>query len=314
MDRTIGLSPCFLPAKRRRSCVQHLNMSDQTADGSVSSDRNDSSGIERASSKAAAVNGARESESARDVPPSPIEGYQEDLGEVVVGIRHLLNGNESLNSQVSQMDLRLTQTQMDLEGLVTRSTNNNKHLKSLLMSSQDVRRLEELIQQLARQREAAAVAQEHMREREPPEREAEAEIQRLNEELERYKQQHGSLEALGLQVAAKKEELAVLETRYTSVIARLHERAEDLQKLRQDHLELDMRIDHALSEKCKAVETNLALSAATFAQTGRPPVTKMNRITSMLRNQNTNGRRVVSLNVADNYGFTPSNNSDDGSE
>ncbi|CAR24833.1 KLTH0G05324p [Lachancea thermotolerans CBS 6340] len=289
-------------------------MSEQAPDEKVPSSGSGLSEISRASSEDAAVNGAYGSEDARDVPPSPIEGYQEDLGEVVVGIRHLLDGNESLNSQVSQMDLRLTQTQLNLEGLVTRSTNNNKHLKSLLMSSQDVRRLEELIQQLARQQDAAVAAQEHAREREPPEHGAAAEVQRLNEELGRFKEQHGSLEALGLQVVAKKQELAVLETRCASATARLHERAEDLQKLRQDHLELDMRIDYALREKYKAVETNLALSAATFTQAGRPPVTKMNRITSMLRNQHTNGRRVVSLNVADNYGFTPSNNSDDGSD
>lgn len=265
--------------------------------------------------------GSNVSSSSQDVdrPPRPTEEQEDEIGAIIVGIRRLIDGNELLNSRVSHMDSRLTQTQLELEGLVTRSSNNNKHLKSLLISSQDVRRLQELIQQLSEQQE---FERERSREIErsgsaaadAAAAESAAEISRLSEELDKFKHEFGSLETLVERVAAKKQELAVLEAQHANMVTRLQDRAQDLERLRQDHLELDSRIDRALFEKCKAVETNLAVSATAFASSYGPPVTKMNRITSMLRNQDSNGRRVMSLNVTDSYDYTPSNNSDDNSE
>ncbi|SCV03497.1 LAME_0H10902g1_1 [Lachancea meyersii CBS 8951] len=260
---------------------------------------NVSSGGSRGSER---VERALERLSRDEEPPRGTVVYEDDISEILVGIKRLIVGHDSLNSQVQQMDSKTAQTQLDLKSLVTRSANNNRHLQDLLVSNQEGR---------SRGRAVGELSQSTI-----PDQAESDEINRLRQELELYKQQHAHLTAINAQIAQKQHELADVQTQCALVVAKLAEMQREFEKLQRDHKELDAQIDRTLLEKCKAVENNLAVSAASFLPSKIPtssvPMTKMNQITSMLRKNQTNGRRVVSLNAADSMlSYAPSNNSED---
>ncbi|CEP63721.1 uncharacterized protein LALA0_S09e01002g [Lachancea lanzarotensis] len=242
-------------------------------------------------------------------PPRSKLGYEDDISEIVVGIKRLLAGHDNLNAQVQRMDSKVAQTQIDLEGLVSRSANNNKHLQHLLLSKKEVQKRGDVVQENSKSFTAAENGGESF-----------LEVQRLRQELDLYKQQNGQLMELNTQISQKQAIVSELETQHRLVVARLTEAQREFEILRQDHKILVEQLDHALLEKCKAVENNLAISGAAFMPSKASvstalPMTKMNRITSMLRQKQPNGRRVVSLNVADSMrSDEPSNNSDDNGE
>ncbi|SCU88610.1 LAFA_0E13630g1_1 [Lachancea sp. 'fantastica'] len=250
-----------------------------------------------------------DSHSAGEEPPRSRVVYEDDISEMVVGIKRLLAGHDNLNAQVQRMDSKVAQTQVDLEGLVSRSANNNKHLQHLLLSKKEVQKQGVKEQEISKSPSAAENGKDSF-----------FEIQRLRQELDLYKQQNGQLTDLNTKIAQKQTALSDLQTQYELVVAKLIEAQREFEKLRQEHQSLDKQIDQALMEKCKAVENNLAVSGAAFlppktSKSSALPMTKMNRITSMLRQNQPNGRRVVSLNIADNVRADgPSNNSEDDAE
>ncbi|SCV05620.1 LANO_0H11496g1_1 [Lachancea nothofagi CBS 11611] len=253
-----------------------------------------------------------------DQPPQTDVVYHDDMNEIIVGIKRLVVSHDSLNTQVQQMDTKVARTQIDLDGLVTRSTNNNKHLQSLLLSTQDVRKLQELLEQLSEQQQHQQQQSQSIESKVSSDQTSSDEVQRLRQELDLYKQQHGNLVNITAELSQKQQELTVVNSKHEQMISKLHDSRKEFEKLRSEHKELDAQIDHALFSKCKAVETNLAISAANFMPPNNSsdmPMTKMNRITNMLRKNNPNGRRVMSLNVAgSSTNYTPSNNSDDNNE
>ncbi|SCU94259.1 LADA_0G07514g1_1 [Lachancea dasiensis] len=289
---------------RRVSRVAEMSYS---PNGGMDSNSGPSAGEDDAIERTSAANAGRKcgSSATRDAePPRTTTVYQDDISEIVVGVKRLVASHEEMGVHVQQVDTKVTQTQLDLDGLVTRSANNNKHLQSLLLSTQDVRKLQELLERLP---------SADQRQRPQPEPEPEPEPQR--QELEWFRRKHTSLDALDEQIAQKQLELSSLQGSCELVHAKLASAQREFEKLRVEYRELDSRIDQALFDKCKAVETNLAVSAASFLPP-RPgsgvPATKMSRITDMLRQRQPNTRRVMSFNVADTYhGYAASNNSDE---
>lgn len=237
-----------------------------------------------------------------------------DVEAVIRGLERLAHDNRSTRKAVERVDEKVSRTELELNSLVSRSTNNNKHLQNLLLSAQDVRRLQELIEQLSKQQDAQiAAAQEASANINDADANSGAEdrIRQLTEELQAFHDQHESLLRLTHQVAEKERQLAVLDHNYECVRQRLRERTQELSNLKREYEIVDSRINDTLMERYKAVHANLAFSATALHNHTRPPVTKMNRITSMLRNKHAGGRRVMSLNVVDKYDVSPDNNSDE---
>ncbi|SCV02768.1 LAMI_0H02828g1_1 [Lachancea mirantina] len=235
------------------------------------------------------------------------EETRRDLGEIIVYLRQLADSNVSNTALLQHVDSTVVQTQVELDGLAARSSNNNKHLQSLLLSTQDVKKLQSLIQLLS-ERLNEDNGSKSMRNAgcDPT----------IEQELQMFREKHGTLERLSLEIMSKETQLKLVEQALAHSTARLEDRKNEFESLRKSHLELDDRINHDLIQKWQDIQANTAFSRELLKEQGGPvPLSKMNRITSMLRSKSGvhEGRRVMSLNIADTFrpSTPPPNNSDD---
>lgn len=253
----------------------------------------------------------------------------DELDEILVTLRKLDDANKWVKERVSTIDDQVRHTQLDLENLVSRSSNNNKHLQSLLLSSEDIKELHESLQTLTIQQEKQLEQNQGMEsvlgkliERQTGQLTSRLESERikdLEEKLSRYEQKNKRLEDLDLMIISKEKELKRLETYIGHLEMKYKEREEDFQKLRQRTKDLQDSIQNDLVTRYKTVQNAVSVSMCNLGNSTKP-APNASRVASLLRNKymddkfNQN-RRVISLseNTSSRKSYdmlVPQNNSD----
>lgn len=256
---------------------------------------------------------------------------REDIDDIIIQLKRLNDNSKQINNNVLEVDSSLRNTQLELESLVSRSSNNNKHLQSLLLSTQDVRKLHSLINRLTEQQTQSQSDAQRQRDElsllldtkfehylkkelkedyEKPEnvtsfdKEIELrdlKLESLNKELESYKREHESLTALTQQVIEKERQLASINADYENLSEKLRKRVQQFEALQERYYTLDSKINDSVLEKYKNIQSTLEVSSSSLSGDENVPMTKMSRITSMLRNRYpVDGRRVISFSTVMN--------------
>lgn len=256
---------------------------------------------------------------------------REDIDDIIIQLKRLNDNSKQINNNVLEVDSSLRNTQLELESLVSRSSNNNKHLQSLLLSTQDVRKLHSLINRLTEQQTQSQSDAQRQRDElsllldtkfehylkkelkedyEKPEsvtsfdKEIELrdlKLESLSKELESYKREHESLTALTQQVIEKERQLASINADYENLSEKLQKRVQQFEALQERYYTLDSKINDSVLEKYKNIQSTLEVSSSSLLGDENVPMTKMSRITSMLRNRYpVDGRRVISFSTVMN--------------
>lgn len=256
---------------------------------------------------------------------------REDIDDIIIQLKRLNDNSKQINNNVLEVDSSLRNTQLELESLVSRSSNNNKHLQSLLLSTQDVRKLHSLINRLTEQQTQSQSDAQRQRDElsllldtkfeyylkkelkedyEKPEnvtsfdKEIELrdlKLESLSKELESYKREHESLTALTQQVVEKERQLASINADYENLSEKLQKRVQQFEALQERYYTLDSKINDSVLEKYKNIQSTLEVSSSSLLGDENVPMTKMSRITSMLRNRYpVDGRRVISFSTVMN--------------
>lgn len=256
---------------------------------------------------------------------------REDIDDIIIQLKRLNDNSKQINNNVLEVDSSLRNTQLELESLVSRSSNNNKHLQSLLLSTQDVRKLHSLINRLTEQQtQSQSDAQrqrdelsllldtkfEHYLKKELKEDYEKSEnvtsfdkeielrdlkLESLSKELESYKREHESLTALTQQVIEKERQLASINADYENLSEKLQKCVQQFEALQERYYTLDSKINDSVLEKYKNIQSTLEVSSSSLLGDENVPMTKMSRITSMLRNRYpVDGRRVISFSTVMN--------------
>lgn len=256
---------------------------------------------------------------------------REEIDDIIIQLKRLNDNSKQINNNVLEVDSSLRNTQLELESLVSRSSNNNKHLQSLLLSTQDVRKLHSLINRLTEQQTQSQSDAQRQRDElsllldtkfehylkkelkedyEKPEsvtsfdKEIELrdlKLESLSKELESYKREHESLTALTQQVIEKERQLASINADYENLSEKLQKRVQQFEALQERYYTLDSKINDSVLEKYKNIQSTLEVSSSSLLGDENVPMTKMSRITSMLRNRYpVDGRRVISFSTVMN--------------
>ncbi|QEU62969.1 hypothetical protein KDRO_F09060 [Kluyveromyces lactis] len=246
----------------------------------------------------------------------------QEIEEIILSLKKLLDGNRMVRERVDAIDDQVRRTQMDLESLVSRSSNNNKHLQSLLLSSKDIKELHDVLDKLSVQQQEQMEKNRDMEsvltrlmEKQSLELKSSMEndeIQILERKISQFEAKSGKLETLDAQVIAKEKQLAIIETK-------LQERKERFDELRQRAKEVQSSLQDDLLTRYKTVHDTMSVSMANLAN-GSRPAGNTSRVASLLRNKYMNdkfngNRRVVSLNEprpssSSAFDSIPQNNSD----
>lgn len=246
----------------------------------------------------------------------------QELDEIMMGLRRLNDGSKSIRERVDSIDDQVRRTQMDLESLVSRSSNNNKHLQSLLLSSNDIKELHELLEkltkvqelQLTRNNEVEEIVRKVVMETIMNER-----VESLQEELGRWKGKSQRIDDLDEAIIKKEKRLQELETSIGFLEEKYRERHNKYTELRQRAKELQSSVVDQSLARYKSVQDTLAVSLANLNLSAKEEESSSARVISLLRNKymDTNSigtRRVVSMNEMSHtksYRLSaPNNNSD----
>ncbi|CDO94251.1 unnamed protein product [Kluyveromyces dobzhanskii CBS 2104] len=246
----------------------------------------------------------------------------QDVEEIMISLKRLLDGNKTVRERVDAMDDQVRRTQMDLESLVSRSANNNKHLQSLLLSSKDIKELHELLDKLSVQQQEQMEKNYDMEtvltrlmEKQSLEFKSSLEtekIKALEQKISELELKSGKVESLDAQLIAKEKQLAEIETK-------LDERQARFEELRQNAREMQKSLQEDLAGRYKSVHDTMSISMANLANAS-PSTGNTSRVASLLRNKYMNdkinaNRRVISLNETGPFASSafdgiPQNNSD----
>ncbi|AET39565.1 Mpc54p Ecym_4528 [Eremothecium cymbalariae DBVPG len=234
------------------------------------------------------------------------------VDDIVTELRKISNWNKSFKEDIKLVDEQVRHTQVELESLVARSANNNRHLKDLLLSTNDVRKLQHLLEGLTQQQEAIKKNSEHELEKlsgmldgklsriVESLRRDEGKYAEQEKELQEYRLKHGELQDLSKCIAKKKDELFELKVDFTTTMELLKVRSEALDSLETRYKALEAQLSEQLLARYKLMQDAVTSSAANAAVPGvsNQPISKITRVTSMLRSKygttDTN-RRVLSL-------------------
>ncbi|BAO39015.1 SMC_prok_A [Kluyveromyces marxianus DMKU3-1042] len=245
-----------------------------------------------------------------------------DISEISITLKKLHDVNKSIRERVDAVDDQVRQTQMELENLVSRSSNNNKHLQSLLLSSQDVKELHQLLEKLSVQqqeqmdknRDVESVLSRIIAEQSVELKESmqSGRIKELEQKIDELESKYGHLESLDARVIEKEKQLTELEVK-------LQHRQLKFEELRSRAKEMQSQLQEDLLTRYKAVQDSVTLSMTNFANTSSIPSNSTSRTASLLRNKymnekfNDKSRRVISLNEprpVSAFESIPNNNSD----
>lgn len=201
----------------------------------------------------------------------PSSGSSDPLDEVVIELKRLADNYRTLNDHVESLNKHTVKAQVDVEMLLNRSSNNNKHLQTMSQLGQSVDRVLELVQQL----------------------------QKPNGSQEEDKSERERLEALDREILAKERRAAALDADYQQMRQRLGEKHDEFVKLQRDFQDFQLSMNQQLKNAMGGVmvSSGALLDDAAPKNTNNNPSSRMHRITSMLRekyNLENGSRRVVS--------------------
>ncbi|CAR27007.1 ZYRO0C06666p [Zygosaccharomyces rouxii] len=193
------------------------------------------------------------------------------LDEVVVELKRLADNYKALDDHVESLNKHTVKAQVDVEMLLNRSSNNNKHLQTMSQLGQSVDRVLEQVQQLQKQQKSQ----------------------------EEDKSKHERLEALDREILAKERRAAALDADYRQMKQRLSEKHDEFAKLQRDFQDFQLSMNQQLKNAMGGVmvSSGALLDDATPKNTNNNASSRMHRITSMLRekyNLENGSRRVVS--------------------
>ncbi|AMD21674.1 HFL182Cp [Eremothecium sinecaudum] len=254
----------------------------------------------------------------------------DDINNIINELRRLFDVNKSVKEDIQLVDEQVRQTQLELESLVARSSNNNRHLQDLLLSTNDVRKLQGVMEGLTKQQETLRltavqeqerlsqlldgklsrlvetlredIMQDDQRSSKLQEKyyESEKALALAQQELKAYKKLHGDLDELNDAVYKKKMEYAELQNAHDSTQDLLRGRTLELEELEERYRVLETQINDTLLLRYKCLQDAVVTCSenATIPDTSGQPISRITRVTSMLRSKYGSAdvnRRVVSL-------------------
>lgn len=191
--------------------------------------------------------------------------------EILVELKRLGDNYQALDDHVESLNKYTVKAQLDVEMLLNRSSNNNKHLQTMSQLSQSVDRVLQLVQRPAEQSDTSSKysAQEDA---------AQDRLIKLNQEI-----------------LEKERRAAALDADYKQMKERIQERHSEFMQLQRDYHEFQATIQQQL----KSTMGGVMVSSAALLDDAETPnaSSKMQRITSMLREKyklENGSRRVVS--------------------
>lgn len=201
----------------------------------------------------------------------PTSSSSDTLDEVVVELKRLADNYKALDDHVESLNKHTVRAQVDVEMLLNRSTNNNKHLKTMSQLGQSVDRVLELVEQLQK---------------------PETSQDKDNGENER-------LESLNKEIIMKERRAAVLDADYEQMKQRLAEKHEEFVRLQQEFQTFQSSMNQQLKNAMGGVmvSSGALLDDAASNNTNTNAASRMHKITSMLREKyvsENRSRRVMS--------------------
>ncbi|AQZ11549.1 (ZYRO0C06666g) [Zygosaccharomyces parabailii] len=192
--------------------------------------------------------------------------------EILIELKRLGDNYQALDDHVESLNKHTVRAQVDVEMLLNRSTNNNKHLQTMSQLGQSIDRVLQLVEKLPQGSEPSAshVSQEA---------EATHRLAELNQEI-----------------MEKERRAAALDADYEQMKERIRERHNEFIQLQKDYLEFQTTMQQQLKSTMGRVmvSTSALLDDADSTPSAS---SKMQRITSMLRERyklENGSRRVVS--------------------
>lgn len=201
----------------------------------------------------------------------PSSRPSDSLDEVVIELKRLADNYKALDDHVESLNKHTVKAQVDVEMLLNRSSNNNKHLQTMSQLGQNVDRVLELVQQL----------------------------QRPHSSQEKDNSKHEQLVTLNKEILAKERRAAALDADYQQMKQRIAEKHDEFVRLQRDFQDFQVSMNQQLKSAMGGVmvSSGALLDDAAPSNTSNNASSRMHRITSMLRekyNLENGSRRVVS--------------------
>lgn len=202
----------------------------------------------------------------------PSGNSSDALDEVVVELKRLADNYGALDDHVESLNKHTVRAQVDVEMLLNRSSNNNKHLQTMSQVSQGVERVLEMVEHLQKAQDSAKGEKERER-----------------------------LEELNKEIVDKERRSAALDADYEQMKQRLIERNEEFSRLQRDFQDFQLSVNQQLKNAMGGIMVSggalLDDAPSSAGSSSGNASSRMHRITSMLREKYSleNGsKRVVS--------------------
>lgn len=264
-----------------------------------------------------------------DLPQYPsIENSTID--DIIDELRRLKDYSRDIKDTINLVNEHAAKTQIDLESLLSRSLNNNKHLQSLLSSAYIIQNLQALLENLDKKHDKiigsnildslideriTSVVEQHDQKN--------IDSIRLKDQLESYEDKVGTLNDLDIKIKHKEKILKELQADYQRLSNKLQSRVSEFQLLEKQYNNLNNDLNSYLGSKYKTIQDSITISSANILDqsqnTDISSFSKITKVTNMLRNKylTEETRRAISLShIPKSYNMFPpqskhSNNSDD---